>query len=58
MDIKNQHDNINKLLNQLISLYKKHKDLLCEKYIKGRELTVAVIEKNNSGAEIKISLPI
>ena len=42
-------------LKQNLSLYKKHKDLLLEKYIKGRELTVAVIEKNKKSISVEVT---
>ena len=42
-------------LKQNLSLYKKHKDLLLEKYIKGRELTVAVVEKNKKSVAVEVT---
>ena len=42
-------------LKQNLSLYKEHKDLLLEKYIKGRELTVAVIEKNKKSVSVEVT---
>ena len=42
-------------LKQNLSLYKKHKDLLLEKYIKGRELTVAVVEKNKKSVSVEVT---
>ena len=38
-----------------LSIYRKHKDLLFEKYIKGRELTVAVIEKNKKSISVEVT---
>ena len=42
-------------LKQNLSLYKEHKDLLLEKYIKGRELTVAVVEKNKKSVSVEVT---
>ena len=36
-------------------IYKKHNELLIEKYIKGRELTVAVIDKNNVSEAVEVT---
>ena len=51
-------DDINYFSNDLkknLSIYKEHKDLLFEKYIQGRELTVAVIEKNKKSASVEVT---
>ena len=51
-------DEINFFSNNLkknLSIYKKHKDLLFEKYIQGRELTVAVIEKNKKSVSVEVT---
>ena len=42
-------------LKQNLSLYKEHKDLILEKYIKGRELTVAVVEKNKKSVSVEVT---
>jgi D-alanine-D-alanine ligase len=42
-------------LKQNLSLYKEHKNLLLEKYIKGRELTVAVVEKNKKSISVEVT---
>ena len=44
-----------KNLKKNLSLYDKHKDLLCEKYIHGRELTVAVVEKNKESVPVEVT---
>ena len=38
-----------------LSIYRKHKDLLFEKFIQGRELTVAVIEKNKKSVAVEVT---
>ncbi|MFL2510512.1 MAG: ATP-grasp domain-containing protein [Alphaproteobacteria bacterium] len=51
-------NDINSFSNDLkknLSLYKEHKDLLLEKYIKGRELTVAVVEKNKKSVSVEVT---
>ena len=51
-------NDINSFSNDLkknLSLYKEHKDLLLEKYIKGRELTVAVVEKNKKSVAVEVT---
>ena len=41
--------------NDNISLYSKHNDILIEKYLDGRELTVSVYEKNNESIPIEVT---
>ncbi len=51
-------DDIDYFSNDLIknmSIYKKHKALLFEKYIQGRELTVAVVEKNKKSVSVEVT---
>ena len=50
-DIHNFIDNFEILKNK----YKNHNKLLVEKYIKGRELTVAVIEKNKESIPLEVT---
>tara|TARA_B100000686_G_C16714985_1_gene931436 strand:- start:50 stop:1054 length:1005 start_codon:yes stop_codon:yes gene_type:complete len=55
--IKSKSD-INKILkNNKVRdvLYKKHKKLIVEPYIEGRELTVSVIEKNNGSEPVEVT---
>ena len=54
---RNENDikNFIKNLNKNIQIYKGHKDLLLEKLIQGRELTVAVIEKNNKSIPVEVT---
>ena len=42
-------------LNAEIEIYKNHDDIMLEKYIKGRELTVGVIENNNISESIAVT---
>jgi len=42
-------------LNSNLKIYKNHKKILVEKYIEGRELTVAVINKNNKSFSIEVT---
>ena len=42
-------------LKKNLSVYKNHKNLLFEKYIPGRELTVAVIEKNKKSFAVEVT---
>ena len=42
-------------LKKNLSIYKEHKDLLFEKYIQGRELTVAVVEKNKKSVSVEVT---
>ena len=42
-------------LKKNLSIYNKHKDLLFEKYIHGRELTVAVIEKKRKSFAVEVT---
>ena len=56
--IFNNIDDINlfsKNLENNLLLYKNHNKLLIEKYIKGRELTVAVLEKNKESYPIEVT---
>ena len=51
-------NDINYFSNDLIknlAIYKKHKVLLFEKYIQGRELTVAVVEKNKKSVSVEVT---
>lgn len=38
-----------------LDIYKKHKEILIEKFIEGRELTVAVFQKNNKSIPIEVT---
>ena len=54
---KNLND-INYFSNDLkknLSIYKNHKVLLFEKYLQGRELTVAVVEKNKKSVSVEVT---
>ena len=42
-------------LKKNLSIYKNHKHLMFEKYIQGRELTVAVIEKNKKSISVDVT---
>ena len=42
-------------LENNIKIYKNHEDLLVEKFIQGRELTVAVVEKENKSIPIEVT---
>ena len=51
-------ESINFFLNDLdnnIKIYKNHKKLLIEEYIRGRELTVAVIDENKESFSIEVT---
>mgnify|MGYP001188411661 CR=1 FL=1 len=42
-------------LKKNLSIYKNHKVLLFEKYLQGRELTVAVVEKNKKSVSVEVT---
>ena len=50
-DIDNFIDNI----KDNLEIYKNHKELLIEKFIEGRELTVAILQKNNNTIPIEVT---
>ena len=55
--IKNE-DSINYFLKEIknnINIYKNHKELLIEKYIPGRELTVAVLNNDHKSVPIEVT---
>ena len=48
-------DNFIKNIDNNLKIYKKHNELLIEKYIKGRELTVAVVNKENISKALEVT---
>lgn len=48
-------DNFLEFLSDNLKIYQNHKELLIEKYIEGRELTVAVIDKNYKSIAIEVT---
>ena len=55
--IKNSNDLVNFIRNidNNLKLYKKHSELLIEKYIEGRELTVAVVNEKNISKAVEVT---
>ena len=55
--IKNSKDieNFIRNLDNNLKIYKKHNELLIEKYIEGRELTVAVVNKENISEAVEVT---
>ena len=47
--------NFVKNINFYLDIYKKHNELLIEKYIEGRELTVAVIDRENVSEALEVT---
>lgn len=48
-------DNFIRNINNNRKIYKKHNELLIEKYIEGRELTVAVVNKDNISEAVEVT---
>ena len=55
--IKNSKDidNFVRNIDNIHKIYKKHNELLIEKYIDGRELTVAVVDKENISEAVEVT---
>ena len=55
--IKNSKDIDNFIVNidNIHKIYKKHNELLIEKYIEGRELTVAVVDRDNISEAVEVT---
>jgi len=50
-DVKNLLENLKSVLN----IYKNHNSLMIERYVKGRELTVAVIEREKESEAVEVT---